>query len=42
MVQEKQFRPMFVHPTTHEKMRFEIGLEPTFERVLNELREGEE
>ena len=32
----------FVHPTTHEKMRFEIGLEPTFERVLNELREGEE
>ena len=32
----------FVHPTTKEKMRFEIGLEPTFERVLNELREGEE
>ena len=32
----------FIHPTTHEKMRFEIGLEPTFEKVLNELREGEE
>ena len=32
----------FVHPTTKEKMRFEIGLEPTFKRVLNELREGEE
>ena len=32
----------FVHPTTKEKMRFEIGLEPTFERVLNELRKGEE
>ncbi len=31
----------FVHPTTKEKMRFEIGLEPTFERVLNELK-GEE
>ena len=32
----------FVHPTTKEKMRFEIGLEPTFERFLNELRVGEE
>ena len=32
----------FVHPTTHEKMRFEVPLEQTFEKVLNELREGEE
>ena len=32
----------FVHPTTHEKMHFEVPLEPTFEKVLNELREGEE
>ena len=32
----------FVHPTTHEKMHFEVPLEPTFEKVLNELREEEE
>lgn len=32
----------FIHPTTKEKMHFEIGLEPTFERILNELRKEEE
>lgn len=30
----------FTHPTTGEHMRFEAELEPTFARVLEELREG--
>lgn len=32
----------FVHPTTNEKMHFEVDLEPTFKKVLDELREGNE
>ena len=31
----------FIHPTTKEKMSFEIPLEKEFERVLNELEESE-
>lgn len=31
----------FIHPTTKEKMHFEVPLEPTFKKVLNELRENE-
>lgn len=27
----------FIHPTTHEKMHFEVDLEPTFKKVLDEL-----
>ena len=32
----------FVHPTTKDMMRFEIGLESTFVCVLNVLRIGDE
>ena len=31
----------FIHPTSNEKMTFEIGLEKEFEQVLNELEEME-
>ena len=31
----------FIHPTTGEKMRFEVDLEPKFKEVLEALRNGD-